>query len=536
MTPLLAPRLLTDRGFERIYRRHVRDVYRYTLAMLHNPADAEDVTQTTFLNAYRAYRRGERPREPQNWLIAIAHNVCRQRFRRSERRVQEVMYDDNVAETVVEAEDETPTVQDIQRALGHLAFNQRSALVMRELEGRSYAEIAEILGLSVGAVETLIFRARRTLREQLEGTLTCREAERAISRQLDNRLPHEERASLRAHLRECKECATLARKLRAQSAAIKAFGLVPLPTSLSSFGSLLGQGAAAGGATAAGGVALKIAAVTAAGTVAGGISYQAVTPLPWQSSKAEAKEARPAPQAAAAAAGAAPTASLASNQAGVQSKGTPSELSVGEPGKEGSKSKKQIPAGGSGKAHGAASKHPLADGSASTSQSTPKNEVASEKGDGSAWKAPGQTKAKSKSKSKGSDQFTPKMKTSNGAQPHHPSSSGPPGHAPSGDKATPRGNGPPHTPPGHTKEKGRDKVRDAEKNAKKPQAPLVDKGLLDLEQLDDSPEHASAAEGPALQPPATPAEPPPPGQEKDKDKEKDTGADKEKEKGKGKGK
>ena len=93
MTPLLAQRPRPDRGFERIYRRHVGDVYRYALAVMRNQADAEDVTQTTFLNAYRAFERGERPAKPHNWLIAIAHNVCRQRFRQSARRPNEVSFD-----------------------------------------------------------------------------------------------------------------------------------------------------------------------------------------------------------------------------------------------------------------------------------------------------------------------------------------------------------------------------------------------------------------------------------------------------------
>jgi DNA-directed RNA polymerase specialized sigma24 family protein len=65
MAPLLAQGLRMDRSFERIYRRHVGDVYRYALAVMRNPTDAEDVTQTTFLNAYRAYAGGERPRQPQ---------------------------------------------------------------------------------------------------------------------------------------------------------------------------------------------------------------------------------------------------------------------------------------------------------------------------------------------------------------------------------------------------------------------------------------------------------------------------------------
>ena len=102
-------------------------------------------------------------------------------------------------------DDDALTAEDIRRALGHLAFNQRAALVMRELEGRTYEEIAEILELSVSAVETLIFRARRALREQLEDGITCHEAEFAISRQLDGRLPRKERGALRAHLRECED-------------------------------------------------------------------------------------------------------------------------------------------------------------------------------------------------------------------------------------------------------------------------------------------------------------------------------------------
>src|SRR4051812_30423156 len=234
MTPLLAQRPRTDRAFERMYQRHVGDVYRYALAVMRNPADAEDVTQTTFLNAYRAFvEKGNRPEKPQNWLIAIAHNVCRQRFRQSARRPSEVAFEDDIADTF--AADDVPSGDDIRRALGHLAFNQRAALVMRELEGRSYAEIAEILDVSTSAVETLIFRARRALREQLEGGLTCREAEFAVSRQLDGRLGRKERGSLRAHLRECEDCARFARSQRAQRAAIRSLALIPLPTTLTSF-------------------------------------------------------------------------------------------------------------------------------------------------------------------------------------------------------------------------------------------------------------------------------------------------------------
>jgi RNA polymerase sigma-70 factor, ECF subfamily len=293
MAQLLAEGRRVDRGFERLYRRHVADVYHYALAVLRNPADAEDVTQTTFLNALRAYERGERPRAEQNWLIAIAHNVCRQRFRQSQRRPREVSLDEDVADRIVD--DEAPSADDIRRALGQLAFNQRAALVMRELEGRSYADIAEILGVTAGAVETLLFRARRALREQLEGSLTCRQAELAISKQLDGRLPRSERGTLRAHLRACSDCATVARRHRAQRSAFKALAAVPLPTSLAS---LFGGG---GGAAVGTGVAAKAAAVVATGALVGGVGYEGakhtnlVHRPPWAHPPAKVRAPAPTP-------------------------------------------------------------------------------------------------------------------------------------------------------------------------------------------------------------------------------------------------
>ena len=266
MAPLLAHTPGVDRAFERLYRRHAVDVYRYAVAVLRNQADAEDVTQTTFMNAYRALERGETPEAPHNWLIAIAHNVCRQRFRQASRRVQEVGLDDDVADHFVRPEDDdAPSPGDIKRALDQLAFNQRAALVMRELEGRSYAEIADLLDLSVSAVETLIFRARRALREQLEAALTCGQAEHLLSRQLDGELAKHERGQLRAHLRECADCRRLARSQRAQRSAFRALGAIPLPSSLAS---LFGGGASVGTA-----VAVKAAAVVISAGVVGGVAY-----------------------------------------------------------------------------------------------------------------------------------------------------------------------------------------------------------------------------------------------------------------------
>ena len=75
-----------EREFERLYRRYVTDVYRYAAYVLRDRAEAEDVTQVAFLNAFRAFQRGERPHKPRSWLLTIVHNECRRHFRSRSRR------------------------------------------------------------------------------------------------------------------------------------------------------------------------------------------------------------------------------------------------------------------------------------------------------------------------------------------------------------------------------------------------------------------------------------------------------------------
>ena len=277
MTPLFARQLSPDRAFERLYKAHVQDVYRYALMVLRNREDAEDVVQTTFLKAYRVFARGERPRNARPWLITIAHNTCRTRMRDAKRRPQEVAFEERLAESVEAQPQDAVEPKELLRALGALSFNQRSALVMRELEGRSYSEIAEVLEVSPSAVETLLFRARRAVREQLEGALTCGQAERSLSLDLDGRLPKQGKAHLRAQLRTCSECSSLARRHRARRAAFKGFAPLPVPGSIASWG---------GGTAAGTGIAAKVAAVVAAGAAAVSVGYEAADAVsePLQSS------------------------------------------------------------------------------------------------------------------------------------------------------------------------------------------------------------------------------------------------------------
>jgi RNA polymerase sigma-70 factor, ECF subfamily len=227
----LTPRALRrneslDEVFERFYRKHVAEVYQYALAVLGNSADAEDVTQQTFLNAYRAFQRGGQPTKPHNWLIKIAHNVCRMRWRQSGRRPEEVPLES--APEPAAPDHDKPSLDEVLAALARLPFNQRAAIVMREVEDRSYSEIAEVLGVTVPAVEALLFRARGNLRAR-------------------------------------------------RKAVAGALGVAPLPGSLGSFfGGSSGGLIAGGGAALCPEVALKVAAVVATGAVAGGLGYKAV--------------------------------------------------------------------------------------------------------------------------------------------------------------------------------------------------------------------------------------------------------------------
>lgn len=218
MSPLLAR---TERAFERMYMRHVGDVYDYALAVLRDPADAEEVTYTTFKAAYRGFRQETAERPQLNSLLAIAHEVCR--LRGGYHRLLEADF---------LGDEELLTAADVRRALGRLPYDQRAVLAMREVEGRTCVEIAEILALSTADVETLLFVARQALREELDGSLTCREAELAISRRLDDRLQRTERRLLRAHLNSCDECCSFARSQLAQRAALRDLAAIPLPDTL----------------------------------------------------------------------------------------------------------------------------------------------------------------------------------------------------------------------------------------------------------------------------------------------------------------
>ena len=256
------------RALDELYRSHAAEVYRYAYAVLGNHADAEDVTQTTFVNALRALERGERPRKPSNWLITITHNIVRQRFRQQQARPAEVELVRDVAQEPEESNG--PSMEELVRALQRIPQSQREALVLRELEGRSYDEIAETLNLTKSALETLLFRARRSLADELENAATCDRAELSLSRQLDGRISRKERRRLLDHIAECPACARLQVTQGKQRRAFKGLALLPLPFALTFFKGAPSASAATGLPTIGAAGAAGTTAVVGGGTATGG--------------------------------------------------------------------------------------------------------------------------------------------------------------------------------------------------------------------------------------------------------------------------
>jgi RNA polymerase sigma-70 factor, ECF subfamily len=162
-----------DRRFSELYRAHLRDVYSYSYYRVGNHHDAEDLTEQTFLQAYRHFERAlresdGRPLRP--WLIRIAHNLAanfyRDRSRRPETAIEDagVISDVHTTEALAEGREE---LHDILDAVSDLPDDRREALIMRFALGMDNREIARALGRTDGATKVLIHRAIRQLEERV---------------------------------------------------------------------------------------------------------------------------------------------------------------------------------------------------------------------------------------------------------------------------------------------------------------------------------------------------------------------------------
>ena len=160
-----------DADFTALYKAHLRDVYSYSYYRVGNHHDAEDLTEQTFLQAYRHFERAQREsngRPLRPWLIRIAHNLAANYYRDRSRRPQTSIDDAgplqelHTTESLVEdREDLTRILEGVQQ----LPDDRREALIMRFALGMDNREIARALGRTDGATKVLLHRAIRQLEE-----------------------------------------------------------------------------------------------------------------------------------------------------------------------------------------------------------------------------------------------------------------------------------------------------------------------------------------------------------------------------------
>jgi RNA polymerase sigma-70 factor, ECF subfamily len=162
-----------DRRFTELYKAHLRDVYSYSYYRVGNHHDAEDLTEQTFLQAYRHFERAlnesdGRPLRP--WLIRIAHNLAanlyRDRSRKPQTNIDAIAEPDamHTTEDLVEGRDE---LRRILESVEELPEDRREALIMRFALGMDNKEIARALGRTDGATKVLIHRAIKQLEQMV---------------------------------------------------------------------------------------------------------------------------------------------------------------------------------------------------------------------------------------------------------------------------------------------------------------------------------------------------------------------------------
>jgi RNA polymerase sigma factor (sigma-70 family) len=290
----------SEDAFRVIHDRYRARLLAYARQMLRGAqSDPEDTLQDVFLRAYRALRANDRPVLLRAWLYRIAHNRCIDELRRPRPLPAELAADAQPAFTLPAAASEAPAVAERSAALARLVGDvqrlpsqQRSALLMRELQGLSYDELAGALGLSIPAVKSLLLRARTGLLDIAVARDTpCLEIREELLSAHDRSVRISGRA--RRHCSECDGCETFRGELKRVR---RGFASLTPAGPLTQLGMLFGLGggggaAAAGGSAAAGGggviagataakIAVAVCCVALLGTAGHAVISQSSAPPP----------------------------------------------------------------------------------------------------------------------------------------------------------------------------------------------------------------------------------------------------------------
>ncbi|HUA44089.1 MAG TPA: sigma-70 family RNA polymerase sigma factor [Solirubrobacteraceae bacterium] len=268
-----------DEAFRVIHDRYRQRLFAYTRQMLNQRQDAEDALQDIFIRAYAGLRASDRELALRAWLYRVAHNRCIDQLRRPSPPPPEVMelLRSPVHDPIAEA-DRRESLRRLIADVRRLPDQQRSALLMRELGGMSYADLSAALGVTIPAVKSLLVRARLALAQALEARDTaCSEIREELILSHDRGL--RPNATARRHMRDCAGCREFRHDLRGVSRSFAA--IVPTLGPLGVLANVLGLGGAgagsgaAGGIAAAGGAAGSGTAIVSVGAMSAGATHVA---------------------------------------------------------------------------------------------------------------------------------------------------------------------------------------------------------------------------------------------------------------------
>jgi RNA polymerase sigma-70 factor, ECF subfamily len=174
---LLIQRFLAgeEAAFERLVERYYQRIDRLAQHVVRQPMTAEDITQEVFLRAYRSLPRFRGEASFYSWLYRIAINLCLNYLRRQAIHLSPAEEADDSAVSVAVDPSSLLETQELEhlvhRAIDALPPHYRVAVILRDLEGLSYQEIADILGIPLGTVKSRINFGKRLLREKLRAIL-----------------------------------------------------------------------------------------------------------------------------------------------------------------------------------------------------------------------------------------------------------------------------------------------------------------------------------------------------------------------------
>jgi RNA polymerase sigma-70 factor (ECF subfamily) len=234
-----------------LLERHASTVFRFAMKMCRNRDDAEDVAQETLLAAVRGAKDVRGASSFTTWLYAVARSFCAKVRRRERREPRQGDAVDDAAAAIpcrLAAPDDDAETRELTTALdtaiAGLDEKYRDVIVLRDIEGLSAAEVAEVLGITVEAVKSRLHRARGEVRARLENLAPmpvaraprpdtpCAEITTTFSRYLEGEIGADACAAMQRHVEGCTSCSAVCEGLRRSVVLCRRAGTAPLPDEL----------------------------------------------------------------------------------------------------------------------------------------------------------------------------------------------------------------------------------------------------------------------------------------------------------------